>query len=52
MTEKGHHIGAADENNFEFGLDCILDHASRLIDEANNKPAKKTARKRYASSAR
>jgi AcrR family transcriptional regulator len=43
VTEKGHHIGAADENNFEFGLECILDHASRLID-TGKKPAK-TARK-------
>jgi AcrR family transcriptional regulator len=32
MTTKGHHIGAPDDNNFEYGLDCILDHASRLID--------------------
>ena len=31
MTTKGHHIGAPDDNNFEYGLDCILDHASRLI---------------------
>ena len=33
VTAKGHHIGAADEKNFEFGLECILDHASRLIDD-------------------
>ena len=32
MTTKGHHIGAPDDNNFEYGLDCILDHAGRLID--------------------
>jgi hypothetical protein len=32
MTTKGHHIGTPDDNNFEYGLDCILDHASRLID--------------------
>jgi AcrR family transcriptional regulator len=31
VTEKGHHIGAADEKNFEFGLKCILDRASQLI---------------------
>ena len=30
---KGHHIGAADEKNFEYGLECILDHADRLIDD-------------------
>lgn len=48
VTEKGHHIGAADDKNFEFGLDCILDRASRLIEEDKAKPAKKsaTARKR------
>jgi AcrR family transcriptional regulator len=31
VTERGHHIGAADEDNFEFGLECILDHAGRLV---------------------
>jgi AcrR family transcriptional regulator len=31
VTEKGHHIGVADEKNFEFGLKCILDRAGRLI---------------------
>jgi Tetracyclin repressor-like, C-terminal domain len=34
VTGKGHRIGAPDETNFEYGLNCILDHASRLIDEA------------------
>ena len=33
VTGKGHRIGAPDETNFEYGLDCILDHAGRLIDE-------------------
>jgi hypothetical protein len=33
MIAKGHHIGAADDNNFEYGLDCILDHAGRLIEQ-------------------
>lgn len=46
VTEKGHHIGAADDKNFEFGLECILDHAGRLIEGNKNKSAKKTARKR------
>jgi len=45
VTQKGHHLGAADDNNFEFGLDCIVDQAGRLIDEGRNKPAKKPARK-------
>jgi hypothetical protein len=40
VTEKGHHLGAADDKNFEFGLECILDHAGRLINEAK-KPARK-----------
>jgi hypothetical protein len=45
VTEKGHHIGAADEKNFEFGLECILDHAGRLIDSSKKsaKPVKRTA---------
>ena len=37
VTEKGHHIGAADDKNFEFGLECILDHAGRLIEEGKGK---------------
>jgi hypothetical protein len=36
ITLKGHHLGAADDANFEFGLECILDYAGRLI----NKPTK------------
>jgi AcrR family transcriptional regulator len=32
LTQQGHRIGAADDINFEYGLNCILDHASRLID--------------------
>lgn len=31
VTKRGHRIGAPDETNFEFGLDCILDHAAGLI---------------------
>ena len=33
MTGQGHRIGAPDETNFEFGLDCILDHAGSLIEK-------------------
>jgi AcrR family transcriptional regulator len=40
MTTKGHHIGAPDDNNFEYGLDCILDHASRLIDHDPKSPGR------------
>jgi AcrR family transcriptional regulator len=45
VSAKGHHIGAADENNFEFGLECILDHAGRLIEEGKKsaKPVRKAA---------
>jgi AcrR family transcriptional regulator len=42
VTQKGHHLGAADDNNFEFGLECILDHAEQLID-APNRARKPTA---------
>lgn len=31
LTEKGHRIGVADDINFEYGLNCILDHACHLI---------------------
>jgi AcrR family transcriptional regulator len=48
MISKGHHIGAADENNFEYGLDCILDHASRLIEQRS----KSTTQQRKAAPAR
>ena len=51
VTEKGHHIGTADEKNFEFGLECILDHAGRLI-EAGNKPAKSARNAAKASGSR
>lgn len=49
VTQKGHHLSAADDRNFEFGLECILDHAGRLIEQNNKrarKAAKTTARKR------
>jgi AcrR family transcriptional regulator len=49
VTEKGHRIGATDEKNFEFGLECILDHAGRLID-SSKKPVK-TTRKAAKSTA-
>lgn len=40
VTEKGHHIGTADEHNFEFGLDCILDRANTLIKDVK-KPTRR-----------
>lgn len=33
MTSRGHHIGAPDDHNFEYGLDCILDNVGRLIEQ-------------------
>ena len=44
FSQKGHRIGASDEQNFEYGLECILDHAERLI-EAGKKPAKPARKK-------
>jgi AcrR family transcriptional regulator len=41
LTREGHRIGASDEQNFEYGLECILDHADRLIEEGKKKPARK-----------
>ena len=29
---RGHSVGAPDDKNFAFGLECILEHAERLID--------------------
>jgi len=46
VSAEGHRIGAADDRNFEFGLECILDHAARLIDEGKKAP---TARARSKS---
>jgi AcrR family transcriptional regulator len=48
MTAKGHHIGAPDDNNFEYGLNCILDNASRLIEQNQ----KQTARPRNPAPSR
>jgi AcrR family transcriptional regulator len=33
ITAKGHRFGVANDNNFEYGLDCILDRAERLLEE-------------------
>ncbi|GAY14360.1 TetR/AcrR family transcriptional regulator [Mycobacterium sp. shizuoka-1] len=44
VSGEGHRIGAADDRNFEYGLECILDHAAALIEEGK-KPAAKGRRK-------
>nr|CRL81358.1 transcriptional regulator [Mycolicibacter nonchromogenicus] len=41
-NRQGHRVGAADDANFEYGLNCILDHAERLI-EKNTKSARHRA---------
>ena len=43
IIRTGHHLSASDDRNFEFGLECILDHAGRLL-EANTNPARKAAK--------
>jgi AcrR family transcriptional regulator len=49
LAAKGHHFAAADEKNFEYGLNCILDHANRLIEEGQrsaSRGSRKAAPKR------
>ena len=46
VTTEGHRIGAADEKNFEYGLECILDHAARLIDTNGRATTNKTTARR------
>jgi hypothetical protein len=50
LTRKSHRIGVADDINFEYGLNCILDHASRLIEQNANAPGGTANWKRQASS--
>ncbi|WP_156685847.1 TetR/AcrR family transcriptional regulator [Mycobacterium sp. Marseille-P9652] len=47
VSAQGHRIGAPDDTNFEYGLACILDHASRLIEQAAK--ASTSARQRKAT---
>ncbi len=44
VTNEGRRIGVPDDNNFEYGLNCILDQAARLIDRQST--AKSTASQR------
>ncbi|MGE2834927.1 TetR/AcrR family transcriptional regulator [Mycobacterium sp. SMC-4] len=44
ITQKGHHLSGSDDRNFEYGLECILEHAARQI-EQNKKPAARKATK-------
>ncbi|MBB5167711.1 TetR family transcriptional regulator [Mycobacterium sp. AZCC_0083] len=45
LSDESHRIGAPDDKNFEYGLDCILDHAERLIEQASTKAAPSQRRK-------
>jgi AcrR family transcriptional regulator len=45
LSDESHRIGAPDDKNFEYGLDCILDHAERLIEYASTKAAPAQRRK-------
>ncbi|MEE6137809.1 TetR family transcriptional regulator [Mycobacterium sp. 050128] len=49
VSRIGHRIGAPDETNFEYGLNCILDHASRLIDEGSTAAKSTASRPRKAT---
>jgi AcrR family transcriptional regulator len=51
VTGQGHRIGAPDETNFEFGLDCILDHASHLIEKGAKAAKSAPSRQRKAAKA-
>lgn len=42
VTNEGHRIGASDENNFEYGLTLILDHAARLIEQPSKAKRRKS----------
>lgn len=45
VSAEGHRIGAADERNFEFGLQCLLDHAAALIEDGTKSSTAKSRRK-------
>jgi AcrR family transcriptional regulator len=40
-SAQGHRSGAPDDRNFEYGLDCILDHAGRLLESGSQQAAAK-----------
>ncbi|OMC31985.1 TetR family transcriptional regulator [Mycobacterium colombiense] len=52
ITRIGHRIAAPDEPNFEYGLTCILDHASRLIEEGKAAKGGKAAPSRQRKPAK
>ncbi len=52
LAAKGHRLAAADEKNFEYGLNCILDHASWLIEHGQKAPKSAPRRARKAAARR
>ncbi|CPR10152.1 TetR family transcriptional regulator [Mycobacterium bohemicum DSM 44277] len=51
VTRQGHRIGAPDETNFEYGLDCILDHAAGLIEKGSRAAKSPSSRQRKTAKA-
>ncbi|WP_158019260.1 TetR/AcrR family transcriptional regulator [Mycobacterium basiliense] len=49
VTGKGHRIATPDEANFEYGLNCILDHAGRLIEQRSKSTKSASSRARKAA---
>jgi AcrR family transcriptional regulator len=45
VSDERHRVGASDENNFEYGLTCILEHTARLV-EQQSKVSKTAAAQR------
>ncbi|BBZ61616.1 TetR/AcrR family transcriptional regulator [Mycolicibacterium monacense] len=50
LSAKGHHVGVPNDMNFEYGLNCILDHAARLIEQQDTTAKPAAARRKNASS--
>ncbi|MGE2730969.1 TetR/AcrR family transcriptional regulator [Mycolicibacterium vaccae] len=48
ITKQGHHLSGSDDRNFEYGLECILEHAQRLL-EQNKKPVRKATKTAQSS---
>ncbi|WP_280268682.1 TetR/AcrR family transcriptional regulator [Nocardia wallacei] len=50
-SSRGLHSGAPDDRNFEYGLDCILEHANRLVESGSGAKPKKAAAKKAPAKA-
>ncbi len=51
-NSMGLHSGAPDDRNFEFGLDCILEHADRMIESAAEAAPKKAPAQKASAPAK